>query len=107
MNDILNLGLVAHTQHAEPKDYSRIAIVVPNATDRERLQRELDPQVERFRVISSNQEVAGMRFSAVLITESAQRVAHSKGRVSRDRFAAWLDGPLARHCLNGPVVAIG
>lgn len=90
----------------DKKPTMHIGIVVHSALERDRLQKELDPDHRLFRVISNNQPIAGFRFATVLVSDFAHRHAYNMGRTARDRFVQWLNIDVANRCVSGGKVVM-
>ena len=83
------------------------AIIVGYAEARNDLQRSLDPRRERFLVISIGQIVAGLRFNAVLVTQSFYDRCDASSLPQRMNFHRWLDVDVSLRCARGaPVVRV-
>jgi hypothetical protein len=86
-----------------PRPSFRIGIVVRDARERERIQKQLDPEVERFHVLSPMQVLAGFQFQTVIVTDCANRRYYDAGRAARDSYREWL-AILERRTQNNHVI---
>ncbi len=91
------------TDALNPIPQRRIGIVVRDARERERIQKQLDPEAERFHVLSPMQVLAGFQFQTVIVTDCANRRYYDAGRAARDSYREWL-AILERRTQNNHVI---